>query len=296
MTTRRIGFLTSGGDAPGMNAALAGVADGCERVGATLVPIAAGFDGLARGVTTALGPGDAEATMHQAGSRLGTSRWSELRTADGVRTIVGSVARLRLDVLVVAGGAGSLAGVAALHAAGVPVIGIPATIDGDVAGHETTMGFESAVAYAVRVVDDLRASARSLPHRAFLVETLGGDSGNLARACAEASGLELVVTPEDPGSLEHAVARLGPLVDRGYAIVVAGEGAGPGHVVADELSRRTNTRVRLTVLGHGQRAATPTVRDRLLGLRSGRLASRAAPGHVCHQRLDGSVDLEPLAP
>ena len=253
-----LAVLTSGGDAPGMNAAVAAFADAAGGA----VAVRRGFAGLQAGELEPLDRGRADAHRDRAGTWLGSSRQPELDVAACVRALGGAA-------LCVIGGHGSHHGARAIAAAGVPVAFIPATIDGDVPGTATSLGFDSAVAYALRVVEQMRTTGRSLPGRIFVLETLGGPTEHLALAVARAAGIEHVLVPG--GEL-----RVDGLADRaaaGDAILVMSEGAGDAVAVAARITERTGVRARYTILGHAQRAAPPTPRDLALGEAAGRAAA-----------------------
>lgn len=295
----RIGLLTSGGDAPGMNAVIVGALRHAAEAGVELCLVEDGYRGLVARRTIRATLADAMHRFHRAGTWIGTSRWPDLQAPDGLAAATQGIEESGLDSLIVVGGAGSLAGARALHGVGVPVVGVPATIDNDVPGVPVTLGLDSAVNYALRVIDDVRVTATSLPHRAFLVETLGGSSGNLARAVAEAAAVDLVITPEDADAWHAVVARLPAEVEAGHGLVVTGEGVGPAQSVADDLQDATGLRIRVTVLGHGQRAASPTAADRRTGLALGRAAVDAAAtrrsGVVAAPAPDAADPLAPAA-
>lgn len=266
--------LTSGGDAPGMNAVIYGVQDEAASNHARIVAIPEGFKGLASGdrielAERALSP----VILSQAGTILGTSRDADLRQEQVVADCVAALLRLEIDGLVVIGGAGSLRGVERLRVASkIPIAFVPATIDNDVPGSEETIGFDSAVNYGVAAIDSLRVTAESLPHRAFLVEVLGADCGHLADAIAEATPVDALIVPEHPIALEEVALRMGQASNTRYAIALMTEGCGEAAEVARRLGDIMGARVRPTVLGHSQRAAHPTARDRRLGLACGRCA------------------------
>jgi 6-phosphofructokinase 1 len=268
----RIGVLTSGGDAPGMNAVLSGALDRATNLGIDLVGIEAGFAGLCAGRTRALARAEVDAAASRAGTILGTSRFPELKTPSGVPRCLDVIGRLELDGLIVVGGEGSIAGAAALAAAGATVVAVPATIDNDVPGTGMTIGHDSAVNYGVRAIDDLRMTATAMPGRSFVVQTLGGSSGNLARAVAAATGVVDVIVPETRPDLDAVAARIRELTPEGYVIVVMGEGAGNAVAMADDLSNRSGMRVHYTILGHSQRGAAPTTLDLALGRAAGSAA------------------------
>lgn len=287
----RIGVLTSGGDAPGMNAVLLGVA----LAGQQIVGIEGGFAGLVEGRTRALDACTLRDSLHLSGTVLGTSRWAPMRTPAGVAEAVAAVKRLELDRLIVVGGAGSLAAAAALAAAGIGVIGIPATIDGDTPYATATIGMDSAVNHGVRAIDDLRATARSLPGRAFLVETLGGDTGHLARAVAEAACCPIVLTPEEPWDPADIAARMRVELAEGYTIAIVGEGVGFAADIARTLQGLFGDRIRPTTLGHGMRGAPPSAADRRLGLLAGQTAVQIAHSDTSSRALVLSHGWPPAA-
>jgi 6-phosphofructokinase 1 len=257
-----IAVLTSGGDAPGMNAAIAGVSG---ALGADALAVTGGFAGLQAGRLEPLGARRAHRHRTEAGTWLGSSRHPRLDVAACVRALAGA------DGLVVIGGHGSREGARALAAAGVPVAFVPATIDNDVEGTDTTIGFDSAVAYALGVIGQLRTTGRSLPGRIFVVETLGGPTEHLAVAVARGAAIEHVLVP----GAELRVDGLAERAEAGDAIVVMSEGAGDAVSVAAEITARTGVRARYTILGHAQRAAPPSLDDVALGVAAGRAAAAA---------------------
>jgi 6-phosphofructokinase 1 len=255
-----------------MNAVLLGA----TLAGHRLVGIEGGFAGLVEGRSRALDTRTLRESLHLSGTVLGTSRWAPMRTPAGVAAAVTAINRLELDRLIVVGGAGSLAATAALAAAGIGVIGIPATIDGDAPYETATIGMDSAINHGVRAIDDLRATARSLPGRAFLVETLGGDTGHLARAVAGAACCPIVLTPEEPWDPADVAARMRAELVEGYTIAIVGEGVGFAADIARTLQGFFGDRIRPTTLGHGMRGAPPSAADRRLGLLAGRTAVQIA--------------------
>jgi 6-phosphofructokinase 1 len=270
-----IAVLTSGGDAPGMNAAIAGLAEAGARLGHRLLAVRGGFRGLADARIQALHADDARREQARSGTWLGSSRFPELASGDGLERCVEALDGAALAIL---GGGGSLEGARRLAAEGVPVAFIPATIDGDVAGSVLTLGMDSAVDYAVGVIDQLRVTGRSLPGRGFVLQTLGGSTGHLALAVAAAASLDDVIVPERPFDFDPV--RFAERAGDGEAIVVLSEGAGNAVEVAADLALRSGVRVHPTILGHAQRAAAPTALDRRLGLAGGRAAAELlAAGH-----------------
>jgi 6-phosphofructokinase 1 len=268
----RLGVLMSGGDAPGMNAVLSGALDRATNLRIELVGIEAGFVGLTGERTRALERAEVDEAVGRAGTILGTSRFPELKTTSGVQRCLDAIGKLALDGLIVVGGEGSMTGAATLAASGATVVGVPATIDNDVAGTGMTIGHDSAVNYGIRAIDDLRMTATAMSGRSFVVETLGGYSGNLARAVAAATGVVDVIVPETPPDLEAVADRIRELTPEGHVIVVMGEGAGNAVAMAKELGDRSGVRMHVTILGHSQRGAVPSAMDRALGRAAGSAA------------------------
>lgn len=269
----RIGVLTSGGDAPGMNAAIAGVCEKAEQAGAEAVGFARGYRGLCTGEVSKITTAQARRYLHHAGTWLESSRYPELRTQDGVRRACEALRAAGVDALAVIGGDGSLQGARTLGHAGLRVAFIPATIDNDILGTETTIGIDSAVNYAVGVIDQLRITGRSLRGRAFIVQTLGGQTQQLALAVAAAAAVENLLLTGQPVELESVASNLRRQADQGDAIAVMPEGIGNAVDIAAGLERHAGVRVHPSILGHAQRAARPTSKDLAIALEAGRAAA-----------------------
>ncbi len=271
---RRIGVLTSGGDAPGMNAAIrAVVRTGLSR-GWEVYGVRDGYAGLVDGRFRPLQSRDVGGILHRGGTVLGSARCPEFRTQEGQQRALGHLRDAGLDGLVVIGGNGTQTGTHALHELGVPVVGVASTIDNDLLGSDITIGVDSALNTALEAVDRLKTTASS-HRRAFLVEVMGRDCGYLALVTAIASGAETVVVPEHPTTPERVAAELRAAYARGndHAVGIVGEGSEPG---TSQLLEYCNDRqeelgfeLRATVLGHVQRGAAPGAFDRMLGSRLG---------------------------
>lgn len=264
---RRVGILTSGGDAPGMNAAVAAAWSSLAALEIEPVGIAGGFEGLAADARVRADLALVVARRSDPGTWLGTSRWPQLATPEGVDACRAAVERLGLEGLVVIGGNGSAAGARALLD-DLPVAFVPATIDRDVAGTALTIGSDSAVAYGVDVVERLRTTGRALAGRAFVVQTLGAPNGYLADAVAEAAGVDHALVPERIADLDAVARHLQDASSHG-AVVVMSEAIGDAVSVAAELARLSGLRVHPTILGHAQRAASPTTLDMELATKAG---------------------------
>jgi len=272
---KRIGVLTSGGDAPGMNAAIRAVVRlGIER-GWETFGVRNGFAGLMAGSFVQLGARDVGGVIQRPGTLLGSSRAPDFETVDGQDRALEWLARKRLDALVVIGGNGSQAGAHALSGRGFPVVGLASTIDNDVHGAEMAIGVDTALNIALEAIDRLRATAAS-HHRAFLVEVMGRECGYLALMAGIAGGAEVVLVPEVEVAPGDVAAEIRAMYERGkgHAIVVAAEGVRGGcAALAPKLAEaEIGFALRTTILGHVQRGGTPGVFDRLLGTRLGTAA------------------------
>jgi len=278
---RRLAVMTSGGDAPGMNAAIravvrCGIARGFETLG-----IYNGYRGLAQGEIQPLTRRDVGGIIHLGGTKLGTARHEPLKTdagrADAMKTIRGH----ELDALIVIGGNGSQSGAHALHGEGAPVIGVASTIDNDLYGSDISIGATTAVDTALDAIDRLRVTASAM-RRAFLVEVMGRNCGYLALAAGIAGGAEVIVLPErqtDPPQVAH---ELSSAYQRGksHAIGVVCEGARYDLNALEEYfavhRERLGFELRVTRLGHIQRGGTPGAYDRMLGTMLGASAVEMA--------------------
>jgi 6-phosphofructokinase 1 len=268
---QRFAILTSGGDAPGMNAVIAGACDRLEALGLRADGVHGGFAGLAGRRIVALDPVEARSRAHEPGTWIGTSRWSELATPEGARACGAALAAHGAAGLLVIGGHGSAEGARVL-ASSLPVAFVPATIDHDISGTGATIGMDSAIGYALDAIDRLRITGRSLPGRAFVVQTLGAPNGYLADAVAAAAGIDEVLVPERPYDFDDLGRRLREKAHAGAAIAVMSEAIGDAVDVAARLAESASVRVHPTILGHAQRAATPTPFDRAAGHAAGQAA------------------------
>jgi 6-phosphofructokinase 1 len=272
----RIGVMTSGGDAPGMNAAVRAAVRMGNHLGLDVVGIEDGYQGLLESRIVPVDPRQLEGIQRQGGTILGTSRSPEFRTPEGQERGLKLLQQHRIDGLVVIGGEGSFKGAHALHQRGFPIIGVPASIDNDVGGTDVSIGVDTAINTALESIDKLKDTAAAF-HRAFVVEVMGRHSGWIALQSAIASGAEMVLIPEVPFQLEDVVRRMQAMKasGRSHFVVVAAEGISP---TATEISAALTERSdvgfesRLTILGHIQRGGSPTAFDRLL---AARLAAKA---------------------
>jgi 6-phosphofructokinase 1 len=281
MTTsfRRIAVLTSGGDAPGMNAALRAVVRTAHAQKVEVLGVRSGYRGLVSRDHSLLGPRDVSNIIQRGGTVLGTSRCPELFQPEGRRRAYETLVEAKVDGLVVIGGNGSYQGAHLLFEEfGVAVVGIPGTIDNDVSGTETTIGFDTAVNTALQAIDRIRDTAFSTD-QAFFVEVMGRHCGAIAIASALAGGAEEVLVPERPDEAPRLTERLRAGLVRGkrslIVIVAEGEDLGGAEVVARQMGEALGISTRVTVLGHIQRGGSPTAADRILASRMGVAAVEA---------------------
>ena len=267
---RRIAVLTSGGDAPGMNAAIRAVVRTAAARDVATLGVRHGFQGLMDGDFVPLGVRDVGGIIVRGGTVLGSARAVEFRTIEGRRRAADQMRQSEIDGLIVIGGNGSQSGALALHEMGVPVVGIASTIYNDLAYVDTCCGVDTALNTALEMVDRLRDTASS-HHRAFVVEVMGRKSGYLALMTGLASGAELILTPEQPVTMLQAFkcVRAAFSAGKSHFLVIAAEGSElkAADLVA-EIDQAGDYEARLSVLGHVQRGGAPLAFDRLLATRS----------------------------
>ena len=279
----RLGILTSGGDSPGMNAAVrAAVRCGTAR-GLEMAGIRHGYVGLIAGDVIPLDNRAVGGIIERGGTFLGSARSKEFMAPGGQKQALASIESAGLDGLIVIGGNGSLAGARWLQENGVPTVGIPASIDNDVYGSAMAIGVDTALNTVVDSLDRIRDTAIS-HDRAFVVEVMGRKSGYIALMGGLAGGAELVLVPEFPVSLqdisEHVLAGLRK--GKHHSIIVVAEGfiaagkeetgGSSGRIVSDFLERTGAIETRLSILGHLQRGGSPSAFDRILASRLGKAA------------------------
>lgn len=274
---KRVAVLTSGGDAPGMNAAIRAVVRSGVAMGLETFGVQHGYTGLMRGEFTPLGPRDVGGIIHRGGTILGTTRCVELKTDAGQERALNNLREHGIAGLVVIGGNGSQTGAHALSSRGLAVVGVASTIDNDLRGTDVTIGATTAADIALEAIDRLRVTAAS-HQRAFLVEVMGRDCGYLALTAGIAGGAEAIVIPEIEVHPEDVARELRAASQRGksHAIVVVAEGARhnaeglAAYFKAHE--ERLGFDLRVSRLGHIQRGGCPGVFDRMLATRLGAAA------------------------
>jgi 6-phosphofructokinase 1 len=282
---KRIGVLTSGGDAPGMNAAVravvrAGVAEGCEVFG-----IARGYAGLIKGDIRPMTASSVSGVISQGGTILRTARSAEFKTPDGQAAAAKVMSDRQIEGLVVIGGDGSFRGALALNqTCGCSVVGVPATIDNDIPGTQYSIGFDTAINTALDAIDKIRDTSHS-HERVFVVEVMGRHNGFIALEVGIAGGAEAVLVPECRQDIVALCRKIQAGQERGKlsSIIVVAEGAAKGADVAATITQITGVDTRLSILGHIQRGGSPSARDRALATRFG--------FHAVRMLLDGQTNV-----
>lgn len=270
---KRIGILTSGGDAPGMNAAIRAVARKCIYHNIEAYGISYGFRGLIDGDIKELKIGSVGDIIHRGGTILHTARCEEFMTETGQLKALQQLKNHKIDGLIVIGGDGSIKGAQSLTQLGYPCIGVPATIDNDIGATDFTIGFDTALNTIIEAIDKIRDTATS-HERTYVIEVMGRDSGNLALWAGLADGAESIIIPEKPNDFELIINRLKKGYERGkkHSIIILSEGVGHGFTYGKKIQEATNLETRVTVLGHIQRGGSPSAQDRVL---ASRLAGKA---------------------
>jgi ATP-dependent phosphofructokinase / diphosphate-dependent phosphofructokinase len=291
MTTRRLGVLTGGGDCPGLNAVMrAVVRRGVEHHNLRINGFRNGWQGVLDGVAEPLGPHSTRGILHRGGTILGTSRTDPLAEDDGLDRIRDALEVHGIDGLVVIGGEGTLSAATTLSREhGIPIVGVPKTIDNDLSATDFTVGFSTALDIATEAVDRLHSTAESHA-RVMLLEVMGRHAGWIATLSGIAGGADAILIPEEPFDLDavcrHLKRRHG--TGRDFSIVVVAEGAVPAegsfelpaypkdsfgrpvlggiaNILGPEIQERTGFDTRVTILGHVQRGGSPNAFDRVLG-------------------------------
>ncbi|MCB0826505.1 MAG: 6-phosphofructokinase [Armatimonadetes bacterium] len=271
----KIGVITSGGDAPGMNAAVRGVVRAALARGVEVVGFQHGYRGIISEDFVNLTTQSVGGIIHQGGTMLRTARSSQFRDYEGRKQAFEVLMSNEVEGLVVIGGDGSLTGAKTLSEEfDYPIMGLPGTIDNDIAGTDFSIGFDTAVNTAMEAIDKIRDTAYS-HERVFVVEVMGRRNGFIALEVALSSGAEAVLIPEVPFSLLEICDNLKKARTRGKrsSIIVVAEGAGRASDVRDFVAKNTGFEARYIVLGHMQRGGSPTAFDRVLALRLGAYAA-----------------------
>jgi 6-phosphofructokinase 1 len=267
---KRIGILTSGGDSPGMNAAIRAVVRKAIFEDLEIYGIYYGYAGLISGNIKQLKIGSVGDIIQRGGTMLYTARCEEFKTAEGQAKAIEQLNKSGIEALVVIGGDGSFRGAEKLTEQGFPTICIPGTIDNDIPGTDFTIGFDTALNTVINAVDKIRDTATS-HERTYVIEVMGRHAGDIALWSGLADGAESILIPEEDYDMKQIAARLKRGHERGkkHSIIVVAEGVGSGIDIGQKIKEETNFETRVTVLGHIQRGGDPTASDRVLASRLG---------------------------
>ncbi len=270
---KTIGVLTSGGDAPGMNAAVRAVTRTAISRGMKVYGIRRGYNGLINGDIIEMTERTVSDILQKGGTCLYTARCPEFRTSEGVDKAVEKCKEIGLEGIVVIGGDGSFRGAADLSAKGILCIGLPGTIDNDIACTEYTIGYDTAMNTALDMVDKIRDTAQS-HDRCSVVEVMGRNAGYIAVNTGIACGATEIITKEMPYDLDDIAKKMLETRKTGkqHFIIVVAEGVGHSADIAQVLQEKTGIEARATVLGHVQRGGSPTLRDRVVASQMGHYA------------------------
>lgn len=261
---KKIGVLTSGGDAPGMNAVIRAVTRAAIAKGMEVVGIRRGYNGLINGDIVKLEARSVSDIIQRGGTMLYTARCAEFRYEEGLQKAKQSCIENGIEGIVVVGGDGSFRGAADLSARGILCVGVPGTIDNDISMTDYTIGYDTAMNTAMEMVDKLRDTAQS-HDRCSVVEVMGRNAGYIALNTGIACGATYIVTKEEPFTMNDIINKIieGQKSGKHHFIIVVAEGIGNSEQIAKEIEEATGVESRATILGHVQRGGSPTVRDRV---------------------------------
>ena len=291
---KKIGILTGGGDCPGLNAVIRAVVRKSSRYKWATIGIRNGWRGLIDGNMVPLSGHHVSGILPKGGTILGTSRTNPFKEQENVNKVIENIKKFKIDAIVVIGGEDTLGVALKLHKIGIPIVGVPKTIDNDLSGTDYTFGFDTAISIVTEAIDRLHTTAES-HHRVIVLEVMGRHAGWIATMAGIAGGADEILIPEKPFDIEEVCKNLKARYDSGktFSIVVVSEGAKPkdidklatlaeekdefGHVrlggigntLSKEIEKRLGVETRVTVLGHVQRGGTPTAYDRVLATRFG---------------------------
>src|SRR5699024_442842 len=267
---KKIGVLTSGGDAPGMNAAIRSVVRKSIYHGIDVYGIKNGFQGLMDGNIEKMILGSVGDIIQRGGTMLFSARCDAFRTDEGQEKAIAQLQSHGIEGLIVIGGDGSLKGAQKLSEKGFPCIGVPGTIDNDIPGTDFTIGFDTALNTIIEAIDKIRDTATS-HERTYVIEVMGRNAGDLALWSGLAGGAESILIPEKQDDFQEVIDRLKRGHERGkkHSIIILAEGVGSGPDYGKRIEEATGLETRVTVLGHIQRGGSPTAADRVLASRLG---------------------------
>ena len=274
---RRIGVLTSGGDAPGMNALIRSVVRSASANDISVLGIRRGYSGLINGDIIEMGARSVDGIIRKGGTMLYTARCKEMLTEEGLQKAADTCRYLGIDGLICCGGDGTFRGAQALSRKGVPCIGVPGTIDNDIGCSDYTIGFDTACNTAIECIDKLRDTMQS-HERCSVVEVMGRRAGHLALQVGCAVGATAICLPERQLDFDTEIVErmhIGRIKGRNHHIIIVAEGYGSAQEVADQIHEATGIDTRVTILGHIQRGGSPSAMDRVMATRMGYAAVRA---------------------
>lgn len=272
---KRIGVLTSGGDAPGMNAAIRAIVRAATANGVAVLGVRRGYSGLINGDVIEMDARSVDGIITKGGTMLYTARSKEMLTEEGIEKAAATCTYMGVQGLICIGGDGTFRGAQALSRAGVPAIGVPGTIDNDIVCTDYTIGFDTACNTAIECIDKLRDTMQS-HERCSVVEVMGRHAGHLALNVGVAVGATAILLPERDLDFEESIVermRDARIKGRKHHIIIVAEGIsgelGTTQEVADRIHATTGIDTRVTILGHIQRGGSPTMRDRVMATRMG---------------------------
>ena len=270
---RKLAVLTSGGDSPGMNAAVRAAVRRAHFHEVQMFGVYHGYEGLMRGDIKEMSLGSVGDIIQRGGTILYSARSEAFKTEAGQQNAVDQLHAHGIEGLIVIGGDGSFRGAQKLTERGFPTIGVPGTIDNDIPCTDFTIGFDTALNTVVEAIDKIRDTATS-HERTYIIEVMGRDAGDLALWAGLAAGAESIIIPEASQELDDIIERLHAGQRRGkkHSIIIVAEGVGSAASYAEAITKETGWETRVTVLGHIQRGGSPTAMDRMLASRMGAAA------------------------
>ena len=270
---RKIGVLTSGGDAPGMNAAIRAVVRYGIYNNINIVGINNGFYGLVAGDYKDMNLSSVADIIHRGGTVLGSARCKEFMDEDGFNKALKNIKYLGIEGLVIIGGNGSFKGALKLESAGIPTVSIPGTIDNDLPYTKYTLGFFTALTTVLESVEKIRDTSSS-HNRSNVIEVMGRDCGDIALYAGLAGGAEMVIIPEIEYNIDEVCDKImqGRARGKKHSIIILAEGAGEAKEISEQIENKTGIITRYSVLGYTQRGGAPSAYDRLIGSQMGAMA------------------------
>ena len=267
---KKIGVLTSGGDAPGMNAAIRAVVRYAIYNNISVVGIKNGYRGLLESENTEMHLASVADIIHRGGTVLGSARSTEFKEKEGFKKALDNIGYLGIDGLVTIGGDGTFQGALALSKAGIPTVGIPGTIDNDLPYTEYTLGFFTALTTVLESVEKIRDTSSS-HGRTNVIQVMGRNCGDIALYAGLAGGAEMVIIPEVEYNIDEVCDKVmqGRARGKKHSIIILAEGAGEAKDISEKIEKKTGIITRYSVLGYTQRGGTPSAFDRLIGSRMG---------------------------